>query len=118
MSAYDTLEQEFKSVIASKPGLETELLDMGFNDLLSAKNSESKLNALYAIERRLRSNYSYLENFNKLGNSKIANLYKKVLEAIAYYSGEVSSIEQKRSTIYMEMFITSRIPNRNLLLIV
>lgn len=118
MSAYDTLEQEFKSVIANKPGLETELLDMGFNDLLSAKNSESKLNALYAIERRLRSNYSYLENFNKLGNSKIANLYKKVLEAIAYYSGEVSSIEQKRSTIDMEMFITSRIPNRNVLLIV
>ena len=117
MTAYDILEQEYNSVVSENKGLESQLLDLGFNDLLSAKNSQAKLNALYAIEKRLKANYNYLENFNKLGNSKIAKLYKRVLEAIAYYSGEVSSVEQKRSTLDMEMFITSRIPNRNVLLI-
>lgn len=51
-------------------------------------------------------------------NRRVGLLYQRVVDAITYYSvGEISPVERKISSMDKNVFVSSRVPNRNVRLI-
>ena len=96
--------------------------EMGLTNLEDAKTTEAKLTALRSIAKRLEQDYYYLSDFDRVkktrGYNRVRSLYRRVLEAIAYYDvGEVSYIEEKMSFADTKGMISNRLRNKNMQLI-
>lgn len=121
----DILIQEYKAIVDELSSSESqELIDTGFEGLNVANGIEAKLNALRQIQAAMVEAYPGLEhgalrNVTKnISNTKIALLYQRVVDAIAYYDvGDISTVERKLSGIDRHVFISSRVPNRNFRLV-
>jgi len=95
---------------------------MGFDDLLTVNSKEAKLTLLRSLAKKLVEDKNWLENFEAVRRSKNGSrwniLYRRILEAIAYYDvGEVSSVEEKMSFADSKGMISSRIRNKNVQLV-
>ena len=123
---FGTLLQEYDSVIKDTKAAESEkqeLIETGFGALATAETVEARLNALRQIESAMREGFPGLSSGSvktaiRNTDKKVALLYQRVIDAITYYSvGEISSIEKKISSMDKNVFVSSRVPNRNFRLI-
>lgn len=123
---FGTLLQEYDSVIKDTKVAESEkqeLIETGFGALATADTIEARLNALRQIESAMREGFPGLASGSvktavRNADKKVALLYQRVIDAITYYSvGEISSIEKKISSVDKNVFVSSRVPNRNYRLI-
>lgn len=121
-----TLIQDFDAIIQDSKTLDSEsqeLIEIGFGNLASATTLEAKITALRQIEQSMRDTYPELnqgsvKNALKSTDRRIALLYQNVIDAIRYYDvGEVSTVEDKISSVSKNAFISSRVPNRNMQII-
>lgn len=104
-----------------------ELIDLGFDHLESADTVEAKRTALMDLALSLQSKdpgflmTKNLEGKTHSGNpaeASTAKLYKLILQALRYYEvPEVSSIEEKLGSLNSNMFVSSKVPNKNFLII-
>lgn len=123
---FGTLLQEYDAVIKDTKAAESEkqeLIETGFGALATAETVEARLNALRQIESAMREGFPGLVSGSvrtavRNTDRKVALLYQRVIDAITYYSvGEVSSVEKKISSVDKNVFVSSRVPNRNYRLI-
>lgn len=123
---FGTLLQEYDAVIKDTKAAESEkqeLIETGFGALATADTVEARLNALRQIESAMREGFPGLasgsvKTASRNTERKVALLYQRVIDAITYYSvGEISSIEKKISSVDKNVFVSSRVPNRNYRLI-
>ena len=123
---FETLLQEYDTVIKDNKAAESEkqeLIETGFGALATADTVEAKLNALQQIEAAMREGFPGLASGSvktaiRNTDRKVALLYQRVIDAITYYSvGEISPIEKKLSSIDKNVFVSSRVNNRNFLII-
>lgn len=123
---FGTLLQEYDAVIKDTKAAESEkqeLIETGFGALATAETVEARLNALRQIESAMREGFPGLASGSvrtavRNTDRKVALLYQRVIDAITYYSvGEVSSVEKKISSVDKNVFVSSRVPNRNYRLI-
>ena len=121
----DLVVEQFRNII-SDPGVYNSEVDkyedMGFDDLLTVNSKEAKLTLLRSLAKKLVEDKNWLENFEAVRRSKNGSrwniLYRRILEAIAYYDvGEVSSVEEKMSFADSKGMISSRIRNKNVQLV-
>lgn len=119
---FETLIQDYKDTISDSfilKGEIQELLDTGFGELQDAKTVEARLTALRSIQKSMQDNYPAIVNnleasLKNKTTYKIAQLYADVLKAITYYDvGEIDPNVQAISSIDKNVFISSRVPNRN-----
>ena len=126
LDKFDVLLREYDAVIQDIRVTESEkqeLIETGFNSLNIANTIEARLNALRQIESTMKEAYPGL-NIGSIKSArdnvdkKVASLYQRVVEAITYYNvGEISPVEKKISNIDRNVLISSRVPNRNFLII-
>lgn len=123
---FGTLLQEYDAVIKDTKAAESEkqeLIETGFGALATADTVEARLNALRQIESAMREGFPGLASGSvktavRNTDRKVALLYQRVIDAITYYSvGEISSVEKKISSVDKNVFVSSRVPNRNYRLI-
>lgn len=123
---FGTLLQEYDAVVKDTKAAESEkqeLIETGFGTLATAETIEARLNALRQIEKAMREGFPGLDtgsirNATRNVERNVGLLYQGVVEAITYYSvGEISPVERKISSMSKNVFISSRIPNRNVRLI-
>lgn len=123
---FGTLLQEYDAVIKDTKAAESEkqeLIETGFGALATADTIGARLNALRQIELAMREGFPGLTSGSvktaiRNTDRKVALLYQRVIDAITYYSvGEISSIEKKISSVDKNVFVSSRVPNRNYRLI-
>ena len=120
---FDTLLQTYNATVSGNlitSADRQQLLDAEFDNLSNAKNTQAKLRVLREIESYMRQQWPTLGQGNlkyalkSMSNKNIGNLYKLVLQAIAYYDvTQIVPVEQKMSYIDRNMMITSRIPSYN-----
>lgn len=124
---FGTLLQEYDSIIKDTKASESEkqeLIEAGFESLNVANSIEARLNALRQVEQALKEGfpgltYGSIQNASKNVDENIARLYQMVVDAITYYNvGEISTVEQKISSINRNAMVSSRVPNRNFQLVV
>lgn len=114
-----TLTTEYKEALKEVTFVsaeDMEYIEEGFGALESAESIEAKLNALRTIEAQMQRNFPNILNASKPDPHyrKIATLYKEVLKAITYYDvGNISTVQQTISTLDRQVFVSSRVPNRN-----
>lgn len=123
---FGTLLQEYDAVIKDTKAAESEkqeLIETGFGALATANTVEARLNALRQIESAMREGFPGLASGSvktamRNTDKRVALLYQRVIDAITYYSvGEISSIEKRISSVDKNVFVSSRVPNRNYRLI-
>lgn len=123
---FGTLLQEYDAVIKDTKAAESEkqeLIETGFGALATADTIGARLNALRQIELAMREGFPGLTSGSvktaiRNTDRKVALLYQRVIDAITYYSvGEISSIEKKISSMDKNVFVSSRVSNRNFRLI-
>lgn len=115
----DTLTDEYKTALQEVTFVNAEnmeLIEDGFNNLENASTVEAKLNALRSIERQMQQNFPNIINNPNPDRryKKISILYKQILNAITYYDvGNISTVQQSISTLDRQVFVSSKVPNRN-----
>lgn len=124
VSLYSTILQEYESIIDSNRVTESEsrqLVELGFDALASADTITAKLTALRQVELAMRTAFPELGRgsvknlaYNGITDKNVVMLYQAIIKAITYYSvGDISPVEQKISSMDKNVFISSRVPNRN-----